>query len=220
MRKSLLLVFAACIVLSSCGAFKKIEINTNSKGVRTVLTSCRHVFSNVKVALGARSVNAKDTVMVVYLYSTKDSEHGLFDSGDVFQIKLTDNTIINLKNILDKEYEKETVTSTSTVSRPYPTYGYCYGPFGEPYFISAYDMYSMIPVTTTTTTTYSSAMYLVTAQQMIDILTKGIVKARIECEEGYLDVPNPARLQEVFKNELEDLVDTFFKDPKASADEF
>lgn len=206
MKKFLIFTIAAALVLCSCSA-SKIAVNTHSKGVRTVLTSSRSVFGDIKVALGARSVDAKDTVLAIVITSTKESEHGLFDSGDALQLRLADDSVITLTNILDKEYDKETTTTVTNLSPS--SYYYYYGPY-----------YDMIPVTTTSTTTSSYALYLVTGEQIADIIGKGIVKARIECEQGYIPVPNPVRLRDIITNELNDLKNAFFNDPKADRDEF
>jgi len=215
------LIFAlVCICAASCGAFKKIAVNTNIDGVRTILTSNRHLTGDIEFATGARTTQ-KDTIVAFLITSTEDSNHSIFSKGDLLQIKLTDGQTIKLTNVYDKEaYEKETESGiTNSVHTNY-MYDYVYSPWTDGIYVVPYQINQMVPHSYTRTTTYSWALYLVTYQQIQDIINKGVTRVRIEDESGFVEVRNPEGFCAIVKEQAEDLFEAFLADPKADIDNF
>jgi len=217
--KKIVLLAAACICIASCGAFKKIEVNTNIDGVRTIVTTNRHLVGDVSLATGARTT-AKDTIVAFLVTSTEDSDHSVFSKGDLMQIKLTDGSVIKLTNVYDKAYEKETETGITNSMHTNYVYDYVYSPWTDGIYVVPYQINQMVPHAYTHTTTFSWALYLVTYPQMQDIINKGVTRVRVENESGFYEVRNPEGFAAIVKEQAINIYEAFVTDPKADIDDF
>lgn len=212
MRK-LIAIAVSGILAVSCGMFQKIEINTSSKGERQILTCDRNLFDGLKVALGAR-ISGKDTVLAVLVSTDETSNHGIFDQDDKFQIKFSDDKVIELSNIYDQEFEKETTTGITETPRTDFRYAYTYNPYYDAVVVTPYTVTQMVPHAYSTTRTTSYALYLISKNQLEDIIGKEIVKLRIETDSDYRDMHSPAHTSRIFGTLYKYLKEAYGNDPK------
>jgi len=195
-------VLAAALSTSSCGVIRLALDTRDSNGVRTVATSNAHLMGNMKgqmdIALAAR-VEKKDTIMAVILTINADSGHGLFNKGDKMKIRLDDDSVIDLVNLYDKEYEEKEETYVTDSPRTQIRYAYSYDYFYDDFFVSPYMVNQMVPEVRHTKNSYSYALYLITKPQINDIIKKGVKKLRVEIENDDLDMPDPTTVPGTFQ---------------------
>ncbi len=212
MRKFIVITVLGMLAVS-CGMFRKIEINTSSKGERQILTCDRNLFDGMKVALGAR-ISGRDTVLAVLVSTDESSNHGIFDRDDKFQIRFSDDKVIELSNIYDREFEKETTTGVSETPRTDFGYAYTYDPYYDAVVLTPYTITQMVPHSYSTTRTTSYALYLISKNQLEDITGKEIIKLRIETDSDYRDMQSPARVSRTFETLYRYLREAYANDPK------
>lgn len=176
------------VTMCSCGIIH-IDMDTrDADGSRIVTTSDSRLFGDVEIALGAQVKNKKDTVLAVLATYDGRSDHGVFSVGDKMVFRLSDQSVISLTNVYDKEYEKSTETFTTNDRVSSYGYAYAYDPYMMGVYVTPYEVSSFIPRVHTTTTTKSFALYLISKKDLTDIITKGIIKMRVEIENDELDL--------------------------------
>lgn len=212
MKRLVILIFAA-VMLSSCGVVRLAIDSQDKDGSRVVLTSDKHLFSCVDVALGARIKNQKDTVLAVLVTYDGRSNHGVFGVGNQMMFRLSDDSVISLSNIYDREYEKNTETYTSDERLTEYGYAYAYDPFTMDIYVAPYEATTFIPRVHTSTTTLSYGLYLITKKQLQDIIEKGVKKIRLEIESDELDMNSGAdKISKIFDEQYTCLKNNF-EDP-------
>lgn len=186
--KKFFALFVVAATLCSCGIIR-IDMDTRDKdGSRIVMTSDSRLFGDVEIALGAKVMNKKDTVLAILATYDGRSDHGVFTVGDKMSFRLSDQSVITLTNIYDRQYEKSTETYTTNDRVSSYGYAYAYDPYMMGFYVTPYEMSSFVPRVHTSTTTKSYALYLITKKQVTDIIAKGIVKFRVEIENDELDM--------------------------------
>ncbi|MCQ2289494.1 MAG: hypothetical protein MJZ74_10420 [Muribaculaceae bacterium] len=213
MRK-VLLVSALAMLFSSCGLMGDIAMDSTSMdGVRTVLTTNKRFMNETDVALGVR-INKKDTVAGLLLTSEKNACRGIFGKGDRLKVDFADGSSITLKNIYDKEYEKETTQSESErIVDAQVGYNYIYSPYTDAVYITPNYVTAIVPERHTYTTTLSYALYPITYSQLVDMMTKSAVKVSVESDNGVDKMDNPAKLGEIIGGVYGKLVRHAAKNP-------
>lgn len=194
MRK-LLFVGALALMAMACSPLKIALNKTDSEGVRTVVTSNQNLFGIYEMALGVR-ISETDTIMGIIVSAESNKMHSLFEQDDHLYITLSDGSKITLRNILDSdavEVRKETKTDYSNHG-----WAYAYGPFGRRYFIHPFAASSYFANTYEVTVTDSYALYLITYDEMVRIITKGVEKLSIEADNDTDVMRNTVGLQEQF----------------------
>lgn len=187
MKKFFILLFAA-VMFASCGVVRLEMDSRQSDGSRILMTSDSRLFDDVSVALGAKVKNQKDTILAVLAVYDGRSEHGVFDCGNKMQFRLTDNSVISLSNIYENEFEKGTETYTTQDRVSEYGYAYAYDPYTMSMYVTPYEASTFIPREHTRVTTKSYALYLISKKELEDIITKGVVKLRVETENDELDM--------------------------------
>ncbi|MCQ2180467.1 MAG: hypothetical protein MJY50_00180 [Bacteroidales bacterium] len=208
--KNFILPVLAAMLLCSCGSIRLAMDTRTAEGDRILLTSGSHLFGDVDIALGAKIKSDRDTVLAVLVTYGGRSDHGVFETGDKMMIRLSDQSVISLSNIYDREYEKntETYTTEDRVSRF--GYAYTYSPFTGDVYITPYEASAFVPRVHTATTTNSYALYLITKQELLDIIVKGAVKLRVETENDELDMTlGTERVAEIMSGQYACLKDGF-----------
>ncbi len=189
MKKFLFLALTVMLTAASCSPVRIVMNSKGADGVRTVLTSDKHLFGNIDIALGARIINPKDTVLAILITSTKDSDHGIFDKDDQLLIRLADGSDIALTNLYDKEFDRH--TTTEVVNERVSNYGYAYSyDYYGGIYVTPMEISSFVPRSYTRTESNSYALYLVSKKQLQDIIAKGVSKLRVEIEDAELDMPS------------------------------
>lgn len=196
--KFMILIAAVSMLLASAGcAPLRIVMNSADKqGRRTLCTSDIPLFSEFSIAMGAR-VAPKDTTLAILITSDKNSDHGIFDMNDRLMFRLGDDSEVILTNMYDHQYEKNTETGTTTDTYYRNTFAYAYSPWADAVFVEPVTVRTMVPRTYSYTTTKSYALYLITKQQVQDIINKGVVKLRVEIEDADCDMPNPSDARDI-----------------------
>lgn len=196
--KKIVFSTAMAMLLSSCGLMGDIAVDTTDMdGVRTVLTSNKHFMSETDIALGVR-LNKTDTVAGLLLTCEKSASRGIYGKGDRLRVEFADGTSITLKNIYDKEYEKETTQSESNrIVDTQLGYNYIYSPYTDDVYITPNYVTAIIPERHTYTTTLSYALYLVTYDQLVDMMTKSAVTVGVESDNGYDKMSDPSKLSDI-----------------------
>lgn len=203
MKRFFVASIVACVLFAGCSPLR-IVLNTKSPdGERTVLTSnellFNYGFNSIEAALGAR-ISQKDTVLAIMLTSNQDTDHGIFDENDRLLIRFADQSVITLVNVYDREYKTETTTGETQERVSMTGYDYVYSPWADAVFLAPYEVSAFVPRTYVRKTTNSYALYLVTKQQLLDIIGKQIIKLRVEIENDDLDMANPGGASAVFKD--------------------
>lgn len=194
MRK-LLFVGALALMAMACSPLKIALNKTDSEGVRTVVTSKQNLFGIYEMALGVRITEA-DTIMGIIVSAESNKLNGIFNQDDHLYITLGDGSKITLRNILDSdafEVRRETKTDYSN-----PGWAYAYGPWGRRYYIQPYAASSYFANTYEITVADSYALYLITYDEMVSIITKGVEKLSIEADNDTDVMQNTVGLQEQF----------------------
>lgn len=216
MKRSLILILVALTALS-CGPARIIMDTRMDDGDRVILTSDKHLFNDIDVALGAK-IAPKDTVLAILATYNGRSDHGVFNKDGKMLIRLTDGSVITLVNLYDKEYEKE--TSTNVVNDRVTGYGYSYeyDPFSGGVYVAPYEVSAFVPRVETRTTTKSYALYLITKSQLSDIIGKGAIKVRFELDTKELDmVSGTEALSAIFAEQYNCLKDWYGYDHNRSS---
>lgn len=194
MRK-LLFAGALALMAMACNPLKIALNKTDSEGIRTIVTSRQDLFSIYEMALGVR-ISKEDTIMGIIVQAESDKQKGIFNQDDHLYFVLSDGSKITLRNILDEnavEVRKEVRTDYAT-----PGWPYTYGPWGRRYYIHPYAASSYFAQTYETTVTDSYALYLITYEEMVRIITVGIDKLSIEADNNTDAMLNTVGLQEQF----------------------
>lgn len=201
--KKISIILAVILAAASCSSLRLVMNSVDSKGARTLVTSNTNLMGGVdgtmEIALGAR-VEGKDTVMAVILTVEADSGHGIFNEGNKMKLRLNDDSVIELTNLYDKEYEEETETYTTTTRIPTTRWAYAYDYYYGDFFVAPYMVNQMIPEVRTRKNSYSYALYLISKPQMNNIIGKGVKKLRVEIENDDLDMADPRCVSDIFKS--------------------
>lgn len=194
MRKLLFVGFWALMAMA-CSPLKIALNKTDSEGVRTIVTSRQDLFSIYEMALGVR-ISEADTIMGIIVSAESNKLNGIFNQDDHLYITLSDGSKITLRNILNSdafEVRKETKTDYSN-----PGWTYTYGPWGRRYFIHPYTASSYFANTYEITVADSYALYLISYEDMVRIITVGVEKLSIEADNDTDVMLNTVGLQEQF----------------------
>lgn len=190
MKKSLFLVMACFALFSACSSLK-IAINTvDNDGKHTICTSDISLFGHFDIAMGMQ-VSEKDTLMGIVVTCDKNSDHGVFQKGERLMIRFVDGSEMALTNVYDREFDKETTTQEGYESEMETRLAYAYSPWTGNIYLAPVTYHALVPYSYTSTVTKSYALYLVTRQQMHEMLTKQAIKVRVEIESADCDMPHP-----------------------------
>ena len=195
--KKFLSALGLCLCVIGCSPLKIVMNSKNEQGDRIVLTSDQRMFKDVSFALGAK-VSAKDTVLAVLVTYDGNSDHGVFDKDDRMLIRLSDQKTITLVNIYHKEFEEETVTSTSTRRVSDLGFAYSYDPYTDDIYVTPYEVSRFIPQVNTSHITKSYALYFISKTDLDAIIGTGVIKLRVELESSELDMPNTSGVADTF----------------------
>lgn len=195
--KKLFVALCFCLAVISCSPLRIVMNSRDEEGDRIVLTSDKRMFNNVQMALGAKA-SEKDTVLAVLVTYDGNSNHGVFAKGDKMLVRLADQSVITLENVYHQEFEEETVTNTSREMVSDFGYAYSYDPIFDDVYITPYEISRFIPRVTTSHITKSYALYFISKAQLNDIITKDVIKLRVELEDKELDMPNTTGVSATF----------------------
>lgn len=209
-KKILYILIATTALCSACSTLS-IEMNTiDNDGKHTICTSNIALFGNFDIAMGMQT-SKKDTLMGLVVTCNKQSNHGVFMKGERLMIRFDDGTEIKLSNIYDREYDKEVKEEKIYENYVDTRLVYAYSPWTDQVYVEPVTYRALIPHTYVNTQTKSYALYLVTRNQMHDILTKKAVKVRIEIEDEDCDMGNPANFSPRINKLYNFLMDTKLK---------
>lgn len=197
MKKIFLTLAVIVCIFTSCNTLSIAYNYTDAKGVRTTCTSDIDLFGSFDIALGTR-INKNDTLLAVLITSTKNATHSIFDKDDRMLIRLSDNSVITLTNLYDKEFERKTDTEVTEQRFYDDRLAYTYSPYTDEVYVVPYTLTTIVPRTYTTTTSKSYALYMITKHQLNDIINKGVIKLRIEIENDVCDMRQPEKATEKF----------------------
>lgn len=196
------IIAAVALMAASCSPLRIVLNSTDSTGARSMLTSNKNLMGNfdgaVDIALGSR-IEKKDTILAVLITIDADSGHGVFNKGNQMKIRLNDDSVIELTNLYDKEYEEKEETYVSQSTRFQTRYAYAYDIFTDDIWVTPYTVSQMVPEVHTSKKSLSYALYLISKKQLNDIITKGVKKLRVEIENYDLDMPDPSGASATFK---------------------
>ena len=195
-------IFAlVCALAASCSTLKIVMNTTDADGTRTTLTSSHKLFgykmSGIDVALGAR-VHQKDTVMAILVTCDVDSDHGIFEKDDKFMVRFEDGSVIELSNIYDREFEKETSTTQTQERVSSFGYNYVFSPWSPGVYLAPYEVVGFVPRTYTTEIDHSYALYLINKEQLHKLISQPAIKLRVEIENDELEMRDPASAMPLF----------------------
>lgn len=205
MRRIFLYLVAAVLFAASCSPVKIYMDSTAADGTRKMVTTQETIKRNGKGTLGismGASISGADTVVAVLAVLDADTGHGVFNAGDAMKFRLTDGQEITLTNLLDKKYQHNQETH---VSEQWETgYGVAYAYGARRCFVRPYSVSYLTPEVTTTTTNNSYALYLITREQLMNIIQKGVVKMRIETESIDIDLEDgdAEQIAGILKNQI------------------
>ena len=198
MNHKVLVTAVLCIFIAGCGSLK-IEMNTRADdGDRIVLTSDKRVAKDTYFALGVK-YGENDSIMAILVTYDGRTDHGVFLKGDKMRLRLTDESVIDLENVYDKEFEEETVVHRGTELVEDYGYAYSYGPLGRRMYVTPYEVSHFVPYVSEEKVSKSYALYLISLTQLDDIISKGVVKLRVEFEDHELDIPGPKQISGMFR---------------------
>jgi len=201
MKKSIIILAAAIMALCSCSPLRIVMNTTTPDGERTILTSDQPLFSynqgQLTAALGCR-IHGKDTVLAILVTSDADSGHGIFNKGDRIMVRFNDNSEFSIENLYDKEFETHTETGVTNQMVTDFGYAYSYDPFLDDIYLTPYQINRMVPRAYTRKVSNSYALYLLNREQITSLMTKPIVKLRVEIENADLDMPYTDGLNDYF----------------------
>lgn len=203
MKKAFIIsILAVVLAAASCSPLRLVLNSTDSKGVRTLATSNQPLMGSIQgsmeIAMAAR-IEKKDTILAVILTVDAESGHGIFNKGNKMMVRLNNDSVIELENLYDKEYEEKEETYVSNTTRTHLDYAYAYDYFTGDIYVAPYMVNQMVPQVHRTHHSYSYALYLISKNQLNDIITKGVKKLRVEIENDDLDMPDSSGVSELFK---------------------
>jgi len=180
-----IIIFALVVMAAACSPLKIAIDTTSSEGERRVVTSGEAIMKvkdgKIYLHLGVK-LGPKDTLMAVLASCDATTRVGMFNRGNQMKFRLADDSEITLFNILDKKMETHRETQVSEHYETAYGYAYSYRPWGRGGYVHPYQVTAMVPEVSTTQKSTSYALYLITRQQLIDIMEKGVTKFRIETE--------------------------------------
>jgi len=198
--KKLSILVALVALMASCDTLKIAMNSTNAQGERRVMTTSPRFFSTqgyeVKIA-GGVLIQATDTLAGLIITCDAPEKGALFEVGSRMLIRLTDGQEITLKNMLDRE--AESYTETQVTERMQTDYGYVYSPWAPGFYATPYRVTSMVPQVYINEVNNSYAIYPISYNQVLDIISKGVEKLRIETSVINLDMPYTGGVAETFK---------------------
>lgn len=196
--KKIFLFMALAALMTSCGIMGDIAMDTTDMdGVRTVLSTNKRFMDDNSLALGCR-INKADTLAALLLTSEKDANHGIFSKGDRLRVDFADGSRITLKNIYDKEFNTEvTETENTRIIDEQVGYNYVYSPYTDRVYVTPRYFTAFVPERHTYTSSYSYALYPVTYDQLVAMMTKPATSVGIESEAGYEKMSDPSRLPDI-----------------------
>jgi len=203
MKKALIVsLVAVALATVSCSPLKLVMNSTDSKGVRTLVTSDQTLMSNFKgsmdIAMAAR-VEKKDTILALIVTIDANSGHGLFNKGNKMMIRLNDDSVIELTNLYDKEYEEKEETYVTNSTRQRFDYAYAYDYYTGTIDVFPYMVNQMVPEVRTNTKNLSYALYLISKKQLNNVITKGVKKLRVEIENDDIDMTETSSVSGLFQ---------------------
>lgn len=203
MKKALIVsLVAVALATVSCSPLKLVMNSTDSKGVRTLVTSDQTLMSNFKgsmdIAMAAR-VEKKDTILALIVTIDANSGHGLFNKGNKMMIRLNDDSVIELTNLYDKEYEEKEETYVTNSTRQRFDYAYAYDFYTGTIDVYPYMVNQMVPEVRTNTKNLSYALYLISKKQLNNVITKGVKKLRVEIENDDIDMTETSSVAGLFQ---------------------
>lgn len=191
MKRIFILGLLVAIFATNCSAPKIVRNSKVEDGSRILITSDKKLFGNFDVALGAKLTPKNETILGIVITCDINTDHSLFDLDDRLLIRLKDSTLIELTNVYNKGYEKETTTETTTTPVIAPVgFAYSYRPFAPGIFVTPYDVAAFVPQTYVTTKTYSYGIYLISKEDLEAIIEKGVIKLRVEVENAEYNMDN------------------------------
>lgn len=199
MKRVAVILLFVYLAMAGCSPLRIVMNSKTEKGERLVLTSDQKLFGNISAALGAK-VAGKDTLLAVLVTYDGPSNHGVFDKDDKLLIRLSDQSVITLKNVYHKEFEEQTETDVSTQRVSDFGYTYSYDLLMDDIYVTPYEVYRFVPRVTTTHKTLSYALYFISKPELNNIIDKGVIKLRVELEDRELNMPNTGSVAETFKN--------------------
>lgn len=205
--RSLVIIALVAAAVASCAPLRIVLNKTDKNGTHTVGTSDTPLFGSFELAMGMQTTAKKDTLVGLLITCEKDSDHSVFQKNDLLKIRFEDESEMALKNVYEKEFERETHTETTVDTYYNNRLAYAYNPWMDDFYVTPVTFRTFVPRTYTRTTSKSFALYLVTKQQLLDIMNKRIIKLRIEIESADCDMPFP----EEFSSRVRELHD-FVKD--------
>lgn len=209
--KKILLVGAMALCLTGCQTLNIAVNKTNEEGVRTVVTSTQHLYQNFDIALGVR-LAPKDTIMGLLVVAESDRIAGMFDTDDRLLMQLKDGSEIVLRNTLDRDsYDVKNETRTD-YNYVHGGWSYAYGPWVGPRYITPFGATACFEHNYQTTVAESYALYLITYPEMMRIINIGVKNLRIEVEDDAPVMGNPDKVQGLFKDMFECLVQGVLKE--------
>lgn len=201
MKRIIISLAAAVIAVCSCSPLRIVMNTTNAEGERTIATSDQNLFSyngNMLTAALACRIQAKDTVLALIVTSDANTNHGIFGKGDKIMVRFSDQEVIELTNLYDKEFESHTETGVTHHMRTDYGYAYTYDVWTDSIDLTPYQINRMVPEAYARKVSKSYALYLLNRKQITDLMTKPIIKFRVEIEDADLDMPNTDGLNEYF----------------------
>jgi len=198
--KKLCLLVAMVAVLTSCETIRIAMNTTNAEGERRVMTTSPNLFHtqgySVKLAAGVL-IQGKDTLAGLVVTCDAPDKRPLFEVGSRMLFRLSDGEEIILKNMLDRESESYTETHVS--NRMETSYGYAYSSWGPFLDITPYRVTSMVPQVYIDEVNNSYAIYPISYDQTLAIISKGVEKLRLETTVINLDMPHTGSVADLFK---------------------
>jgi len=201
MKKILITIVVCIAAVCSCSPLRIVMNTTGADGERLIVTSDQPLFSYEKgqltAALGCQ-INGKDTVLALLITSDANSGHGIFAKGDKLKVRFSDDEVITLENLYDREFETHTETGTTEHMKTDWGYAYTYDPWMDSIDLTPYQITRMVPQTYTRKVSKSYALYLLTRHDIEGLMKKPVKKFRVEIEDADLDMPYTDGVNELF----------------------
>lgn len=201
--KRIITFIAFAAILCSCYPLTIVMNSTNSKGERTVLTSNQPLFTTSRgsfdVALGTR-IAGRDTVIAVLITADTNDNHGIFNKDDKMMFKLSNGKVISLTNVYDKAFDTHTETDVTQTPRTDWGYAYSYSPWSDNIYVTPYAINRMVTRVSTRKINNSYALYLISRDQLWNIISNQVTKLRVEVEDNEYDMPNTDNVSSLFKD--------------------
>lgn len=200
--KKIITIFAATVLaVCSCSPLRIVMNTTNAEGERTIATSDQPLFSynqgQLTAALACR-IHGKDTVLALLVTSDANTSHGIFSKGDKIKVRFNDDSVIDLENLYDKEFESHTETGVTQTPRTDFGYAYYYDVWTDSIELTPYTINRMVPQAYSRKVSNSYALYLLTRKDITALMTKPVIKFRVEIENADLDMPYTDGVNDLF----------------------